>query len=49
MFDVAHNWLLWEKRGRFAGFTPAASDKAVRRMSETVASWHLRSRANLPW
>jgi hypothetical protein len=47
MFDVGHNWLLWES-GRFAGFRPAASDKSVRRMSETVASWHLRSRANLP-
>jgi RNA-directed DNA polymerase len=37
------------KRGRFAGFGPAVSDKAVRRMSETVASWHLRRRVNLTW
>jgi group II intron reverse transcriptase/maturase len=37
------------KRGRFAGFGPAVSDKAVKRMSETVASWHLRRRVNLTW
>jgi RNA-directed DNA polymerase len=37
------------KRGRFTGFSPAASDKAVKRMSETVASWHLNRHVNLTW
>jgi group II intron reverse transcriptase/maturase len=37
------------KRGRFTGFNPAASDKAVKAMSETVASWHLRRHVGLTW
>jgi len=37
------------KRGRFTGFSPAASDKAIKRMSEAVASWHLNRRVNLTW
>ena len=37
------------KRGRFTGFSPAASDKAVKRMSGTVASWHLNRHVNLTW
>jgi RNA-directed DNA polymerase len=33
----------------FTGFGPAASDKALARMSETVASWRLHRHVNLSW
>jgi RNA-directed DNA polymerase len=37
------------RRGRFSGFGPAASGKALARMSETVSSWHLKRHVNLTW
>jgi group II intron reverse transcriptase/maturase len=37
------------KRGRFTGFGPAVSGKALAKMSETVRSWRLRSHVNLSW
>ena len=37
------------KRGRFTGFAPAASGKALTRMSETVSSWRLHRHVNLSW
>ena len=37
------------KNGRFTGFDLAASDKAVKRMSEIVSGWQLRRHVNLTW
>ena len=37
------------KNGRFTGFDLAASDKAVKKMSETVAGWQLHRHVNLTW
>jgi RNA-directed DNA polymerase len=37
------------KHGRFTGFGPAASDKAIAAMSATVASWRLRRWVTLSW
>jgi RNA-directed DNA polymerase len=37
------------KNGRFTGFDLAASDKAVKRMSETVAGWRLHRHVSLTW
>ena len=37
------------KRGRFTGFAPAASGKALAKMSETVSSWRLHRHVNLSW
>jgi RNA-directed DNA polymerase len=37
------------KRGRFTGFAPAASDRALARMSETVTSWRLHRHVSLSW
>lgn len=37
------------KHSRFTGFNPAASNEAVKRMSETARSWQLRKHVNLTW
>ena len=37
------------KRGRFNGFSPAASGKALAKMSETVRSWQLHRHVNISW
>ena len=37
------------KNGRFTGFDPAASPKAVKRMSKIVSGWQLRRLTNLTW
>jgi group II intron reverse transcriptase/maturase len=37
------------KRGRFTGFSPAASGKALAKMSETVRSWQLHRHVNISW
>ena len=37
------------KNGRFTGFDLAVSDKAVKRMSETVSGWQLHRHVNLTW
>jgi len=37
------------KNGRFTGFDLAASGKAIKQMSKTVTSWHLRKLTNLTW
>jgi len=37
------------KNGRFTGFDLAASPKAVKRMSETVAGWRLHRLTDLTW
>jgi RNA-directed DNA polymerase len=37
------------KRGRFTGFGPAVSGKALARMSETVRDWHLKRHVSLTW
>jgi RNA-directed DNA polymerase len=37
------------KNGRFTGFDPAASPKAVKRMSQIVSGWRLHRLVNLTW
>ena len=37
------------KRGRFTGFGPAVSDKALARMGETVRNWRLGRAVSLTW
>jgi RNA-directed DNA polymerase len=37
------------RRGRFTGFTPAISDKALARISAEVRSWRLHRCVNLTW
>ena len=37
------------KNGMFTGFDLAVSDKAVKRMSETVSGWQLSRHVNLTW
>jgi hypothetical protein len=37
------------ENGRFTGFDPAVSPKAVKRITEAVTGWHLRRHANLTW
>jgi hypothetical protein len=37
------------KNGLFTGFNPAASSKAIARMSEAVRGWRLRQHVSLTW
>ena len=48
-FDWPVNRDSMGKHGRFTGFDLAASGKAIKQMSKTVTSWHLRKLTNLTW
>src|SRR5260221_14277144 len=37
------------RRGRFTGYGPAASGKALAKMSEVARSWRLHRRVDLTW
>jgi RNA-directed DNA polymerase len=37
------------RRGRFTGYGPAVSDKALARMTQIAASWRLRRKVTLSW